>query len=236
MGDYPKQLEKFGSEQSVRAFIEDRYRTRFAEQLEKGIASAQMFSQFYSCFPTLEAFGAAAAKSKDEEEKDGNDDDDEKIGCAETAKFALQWNRTRTVPVTHLDFSLNKVTWLIGVGLIDKLTLIVRCEHQNQDWGGVNEYLGQNRGSIMLQQHKLRDSSMAGRLVSSELSEEGRKNLCLGLRKEYETYFGMLNKAVNISPDDVAKRLELAKKNCPWLELSLENIPLPLADVHGKEW
>ena len=103
----------------------------------------------------------------------------------------------------------------------NKTLLVVRKEHLNDDWISANRYLGQDDQTISVPKTKFRDSSTVRRPVggASELSEEGRKNICLMLREEYDVYFGVLNKVGNIDKEDFAESLSVARKNCgSWLD------------------
>ena len=58
---------------------------------------------------------------------------------------------------------------------------------------------------------KIRDSSSYVNPVKKELNEEGRKNLCMALKREYDIYLSLLVHAKNLS----------SNKDCPWLDISL---------------
>ena len=51
--------------------------------------------------------------------------------------------------------------------------------------------------------------------VSSNLSDAGRKIICQFLVDEIRIYIDLLNRATNLSDDDVLSSLEGLKKNCP---------------------
>ena len=103
----------------------------------------------------------------------------------------------------------------------NKTLLVVRTDHLNDDWISANRYLGQDDPTISVPTYNVRDSSTVRRPVggASELSNEGRKNICLYLREEYNVYFRVLRKAGNINMGDLAESLSLARKNCGfWLD------------------
>ena len=103
----------------------------------------------------------------------------------------------------------------------DKTILVVRTEHLNDDWISANRYLGQDDPAISVPTVKFRDSSKVKQSISdgSELSNEGRKSICIYLREEYDVYFGVLRKAGNVNARDLAESLSTARKNCgSWLD------------------
>ena len=105
----------------------------------------------------------------------------------------------------------------------NKTIFVVRTEHMNDDWISANRYLGQDDPTISVPNENLRfrDSSKVRHPVggASKLSDDGRKNICVSLREEYDVYFGVLQKAGNINAEDFADSLSVAKKNCgSWLD------------------
>ena len=58
-------------------------------------------------------------------------------------------------------------------------------------------------------------NSQAKLPVRSNLSDEGRETLCKLLRNEYILYIDLLNRAVNLSDDDIKSALDDSHKNCP---------------------
>jgi hypothetical protein len=112
-----------------------------------------------------------------------------------------------------------------GQLLVDKnnrTVIVLRTEHLTKDWINVNQYLGQqNKETIPLPVQHLRDSANIDYRVKRQLSEEGRRNICMGLETEYRHYLTLLRRAVNLDAKDVLESLELSKMNCPWLNLSL---------------
>ena len=99
----------------------------------------------------------------------------------------------------------------------NKEVFVIRTKSLWQDWVTVNNLLGSpenvpipdsiNEGKVVNSQGKLP--------VTSNLSDEGRESLCNFLRNEYILYFDLLNRAVNLSDDDIKSALGDAYKNCP---------------------
>lgn len=98
----------------------------------------------------------------------------------------------------------------------DKEVFVIRTKSLWQDWATVNNLLGatedvpipvsNDEGKVVNSQAKLP--------VKSNLSDEGRETLCKLLPNEYILYFDLLNRAVNLSDDDIKSALEDAHKNC----------------------
>ena len=98
-----------------------------------------------------------------------------------------------------------------------KEVFVIRTKSLWHDWVTVNNLLGSpedvpipdsvNEGKVVNSQGKLP--------VTSNLSDEGRESLCKFLRNEYILYLDLLNRAVNLSDDDIKSALDDAYKNCP---------------------
>ena len=85
-----------------------------------------------------------------------------------------------------------------------------------------------NEGKVVNSQGKLP--------VTSNLSDEGRESLCKFMRNEYILYFDLLNRAVNLSDDDIKSTLDDAYKNCPvTMESIVQNNSLANRDLHSEE-
>ena len=99
----------------------------------------------------------------------------------------------------------------------NKEVFVIRTKSLWPDWVTVNNLLGSledvpipdsiNEGKVVNSQGKLP--------VTSNLSDEGRESLCKFMRNEYILYFDLLNRAVNLSDDDIKPALDDAYKNCP---------------------
>ncbi|KAL7490797.1 hypothetical protein ACHAWT_000901 [Skeletonema menzelii] len=99
----------------------------------------------------------------------------------------------------------------------NKEVFVIRTKSLWQDWVKVNNLLGSpedvpmpdsvNEGKVVNSQGKLP--------VTSNLSNEGRESLCKFLRNEYILYIDLLNRAVNLSDDDIMSALDIAHRNCP---------------------
>ncbi len=98
-----------------------------------------------------------------------------------------------------------------------KEVFVIRTKNLWQDWVTVNNLLGATEDV------PIPDSNDEGKVVNSQaklpvrsnLSDEGRATLCKLLRNEYILYIDLLNRAVNLSDDDIKSALDEAHKNCP---------------------
>ncbi len=109
----------------------------------------------------------------------------------------------------------------------------VRTRFLKEDWLGVNEYLGQHRDSIVFPRKISRDSSTVVRPAKNEISEEGKKYLCLALRKEYDIFFSLIHSSENLSEKDKQDSLKVAQYNCgKWVRFDQKS----LYEIHGPQW
>ena len=103
----------------------------------------------------------------------------------------------------------------------DRTILTVRKEFLWQDWISAHRWLGEE-GEIFTADVAMNNSTDVDYPIKSDgLSESGRKNLCLALKEEYRLYLRLLVISANLSHEEVQRSLEIAKANCPWLNLRL---------------
>ena len=94
---------------------------------------------------------------------------------------------------------------------------VIRTKHLWQDWRTVNDLLGSptevpipesvDEGQVVNSQKNLP--------VKSNLSSNGQRILCKLLLNEYKLYIDLINRAVNLSDDDIKTTLEEVQRNCP---------------------
>lgn len=198
---------------------------------EKRIAQKAFGKNYkaYSCFDTLEDF-AMLLRNPDKFEYSSDWEEMVKNRkCSDFAKMCMKGLVNNALQ--HIRFNLATITWNIGVGLtryqpnfnstLSKTSntkstsgaiFTVRSHNLVEDWISVNEYLGQDRRTITYPEKKIRDSSAVTRPVSNDLSEEGRKSLCLALKREYDVYLSLIHSSENLSEKDMQDSLDLAKK------------------------
>ena len=92
------------------------------------------------------------------------------------------------------------------------------------DWIDVNNRLGSKRRVNIPDEHSGGDVVNArGRLpVRNNLLPGGRKIICQFLTNEIRIYIDLLNRAVNLSDDDIGAALKGVQVNCPFVVKSLE--------------
>lgn len=103
--------------------------------------------------------------------------------------------------------------------------LAIRQPHLVEDFRSVNLLLGQDPQSLDLVQDKVRDMSNQTLPVHRSLSPLGQANLCRALEGEYRAYVWFLERARNLSGDDVRQAREYAAQQCPQLSHLWETMP-----------
>ena len=94
-----------------------------------------------------------------------------------------------------------------------------------EDWESVNRYLGDTSETIHGSEKKYRDYRTLDIpdliRVTKTLSESGRKYMCIALEEEYNLYLRVLSLSRNLKDEEILESLNVARKNCPWLDLKL---------------
>ena len=66
------------------------------------------------------------------------------------------------------------------------------------------------------------------------MTEEGRKYLCVTLKKEYDVFFSLIYSAETLSLYDRQESLKIAKSNCgKWLDFGTEKHCKRFMDLNG---
>ncbi|GFH58327.1 hypothetical protein CTEN210_14803 [Chaetoceros tenuissimus] len=179
-------------------------------------------NEAYKCFPTLDSFAFALGTKPTDYNSNINwirrrDD------CSFVAHLAVQG---KVEPMEHLFWNLQKLVHNIPGFTEDKPVMVIRQEYMWQDWPAVNELLGLGREyqsentDIHARQSDYRSRAQRRR-ENSLSSDDLRSNVCSALEKEYRVYFDLLKRAVNLKDIDIISSLEIAKRNCPMLNLKL---------------
>ena len=94
---------------------------------------------------------------------------------------------------------------------------VLRTTHIWQDWVDVNNNLGATSDVNVPEKGSYADAINArGMLpVRSNLSPHGQGIICKFLKNDIRVYIDLLNRAVNLSDDDVHDALEAVHRNCP---------------------
>lgn len=190
--------------------------------------------QLYSCFPTLEAYASFLDDSGNYVDGDWKTQV-ENGDCANVAKKTLHHGIAGGRVMTHAYYDYRKIAFMVReINLQQKTVLVTRVEHLNDDWISANRYLGQE-GEIETPIATARDSSEMNYPVKKILSSSGRRKLCMALESEYKVYLKLVVYAQNLTNEHKDISLELANKNCPWLELKLPRYEMqePVFDEGG---
>jgi hypothetical protein len=195
----------------------------------------------FACFPTLERFATALG---DVNQYPGDDDDNgypfnattvNNTNCTRLAR-AIMDNKV-AIPA-HLYYSFH---WLLQQHIFpttrtkneandgDDATihLAIRTEHLWDDWTTANQWLGQDTvttfSDIRLRKNNDDSSEMFNYPVKREISAQGQERLCRALKKEYQAYMILLQRAVNLSEQQRQDSLNQARQNCPILNLQFDD-------------
>ena len=178
--------------------------------------------RMYTCFESLEEYAQLVGNHSSHFEEKSWRTYHEENNCAGVAKSTL--HHMDIMPMTHNYWDLRQILDQVKSNLKDKTFFALRQEYLWQDWTSTNRWLG-DEGEI-LQGATRRNATEMAAPINMELSEGGRKNLCLALRDEYRIYLRLLVLSVNLSEKEVNDSLLIGRKNCPWL-----NLELPMVDT-----
>jgi hypothetical protein len=167
----------------------------------------------YSCFPTLQSFVDSIGDEPTNVEttvpwyKVPKD-------CTRVARLAILH---KVDGMQHLFWDLNRLLETIN-GMNDmKPIMVIRNEFISLDWQNINRLLG-HEGQMHVAEPpptRIGDSSMFP--VGKDLSADGRTKLCKALAHDYEIYFKLLSRALNLKDSDLEQSVVIAKRNCPAL-------------------
>lgn len=102
---------------------------------------------------------------------------------------------------------------------------VLRTTYLWEDWVDVNNILGATRDVVVPERGSDADV-LNGRgilPVQNNLSPRGQGTICHFLKNDIRVYIDLLNRAVNLSNDDVRAALEVIHRNCPSVLSSLVN-------------
>jgi hypothetical protein len=159
----------------------------------------------YKCFPTVEEFTNVLG--------DYNFREMEKMGnCTLLAKHLL-FNKLHEAH--HFFYDTKFIHQKLPT---DSPLLVVRNEHLWHDWVTANQWLGQDEVAVY-PDDVVRDFSNKSLSVSRRLSDIGRQRLCRALEREYHAYWRLIERAVNLTPEEKMATAEMARKSCPDIRL-----------------
>lgn len=196
----------------------------------------------FSCFPTYEEFAMLVGKDHDNytlsEEEASTHKTTDTTTCSTKAKGIihgdfvngdhLYWNYKNILSLMNgwdKEDNVANVSSGTKESLADKdkednetNILLIRNEYKWQDWIAVNEWLGQEKGTVEIypEMHN-RNSADHEMPVTREVSDEGRLFLCLALAEEYVLYFKLMQLAVNVNVTNIDVSYQKARESCPIL-------------------
>lgn len=103
---------------------------------------------------------------------------------------------------------------------------VIRQESVWDDWTAINKLLAPNRTVVLPTGEAAhgRDTAKLNQPITRDLSNKGREHLCRAIEQEYELFFSLLNRAVNLNATDIQEAREKAQRNCP--NLVKPHVPL----------
>jgi hypothetical protein len=188
--------------------------------------------RLFKCFPSLESFSEFVGDEPDDYYyPDWNNIFINNTNCTSLARAIMHQQVEKS---RHFYNNINYVfDRLEPYPHFQNATILaVRAENLWGDWESANQYLGQERIATFEDLENRRDYKGMILPVSKNVSDLGRKRLCRALHPEYQAYIQFLNRAENLNDNQRRESLETGRKNCPWLNLSLENTTK--ADVAKK--
>lgn len=169
--------------------------------------------QAYACFPKLEDFAQLMQGSSTECNYPYTQGSVVADDCKGLACAALH-GKVRLF--THLFFNYRNILYTKLPTEPPRKIYVIRQEFLWDDWRQLNKLLGQKE-EVVLPQHSsnLRNISGIALPVTRDISEDGRRKLCLALTSEFEAYCKLLQLAININDVEFEKSIEIAEDNCP---------------------
>ena len=95
---------------------------------------------------------------------------------------------------------------------------VIRTKSLWRDWRELNKILGKGKKEVDIPDEGSRSEvvNARGKLpVKAKISEKGKSIICMLLKDEIKIYIALINRAVNLSDEDVKVALEGVQKNCP---------------------
>ncbi|CAJ1943669.1 unnamed protein product [Cylindrotheca closterium] len=176
----------------------------------------KLYPIFSRCFKTLNSF-AKALKHQYQRNTNITLNAAQTLKCEVLASAMFQHKAERLSHHLHYDYRMFSQQLDEGN---KQAVLVIRTEFLWHDWTVINELLGQTPGTVFSNEtSQLRNTTKYALPVKPIIGDEERDYLCESIAPEYRVYFDLLSNAINLNREDVRKMKEIAKKNCPKLEL-----------------
>jgi len=229
---------KFKSDHPESEMTFETYRTDNKRTMNTKSIHFKMYES-YACFPTLQDFAMLVGHNHDNytlTEKELETHKTDYALAAAAARDPTDNNRTcsnlaramihNQLDLTHMFWNYQTVMSLID-GWQDNnikeknkkagIILVMRNEFKWDDWTNVNEWLGQEHGTVATYPgFAMRNrTNEFGVSTSRQLSEEARLYMCNALVEEYRIYFNLLEMAANLNETDVRMSHNKSRDSCP---------------------
>ena len=176
----------------------------------------KLYPVFNRCFKTLDLF-AQALKHDYQRETKITWMAAKTLKCEVLANAMFQHKAEILNHHLHFDY---RMFYKPFKSMKDEAFFAVRTEFLWDDWITINELLGQAPGTVVSNETKqLRNTSKYVLPVKGKIGDTEREYLCKRIEPEYHMYFQILSEAINLNEEDVNKMKEMARTNCPNLEM-----------------
>jgi len=175
----------------------------------------------YNCFSSLKFFALFAAglmpphllKATLGQKIAENGKNFEYLNCTDIARQAINGSEHR---MEHLHWNYQKY---IGSMPASKEVFVIRQEHLWKDWFRLNEKLGEDESHLEIMKSRLTEDrnkrSYKNLPIKNDLTPYLTSHICALLENEIKLYISLLNRAVNLSDEDILESLNDLNKTCP---------------------
>lgn len=167
----------------------------------------------YDCFSSLEEFAMALADNVTSGLKSVTLDNGKiHLNCTQVARDAILGKDDN---FRHMYFNYK---WYLGAAPKNKELFVIRNGYLWDDSRKINNLLGGDGDFTFTAMgtggYHLLDRKKMNIPVPMSLSSKGRSFLCLFLKNEFNLYFHILERGMNLDKDDVSETIKEAKKSC----------------------
>jgi len=168
---------------------------------------------FAGCFPNIEEFALCLDEPKGYNIYHAMVKNNETItlDCAELARDIIMQKEPFVVPHARWGYQ----------SFLDPLpsnteVFFIRTKFLWEDWINVNNLLGSPHNVTVPSENETKRLNARGEVpITSNLSDEGRKTVCRFLMDDIQVYIDFLNRAINLSDDEVKVTLRDLQESCP---------------------
>lgn len=208
-------------DRTISAFVYDHIRNKYARNETISSVKELKYEEAYKCFPTLQRYVELLGDHPNQFHYPHKQNWVTAASCPDLAKAAFH---SRVKIYNHLFFSMRLL--LSFIPKVERQSLYaIRQENLWNDWTNVNKKLGQDDPIYIpaKETNRIRNVAsleMANKMpVKRDLNAFGISILCNALHEEYQAYFFLLKRAINIARSDLQQSIDRAKQNCPDLDI-----------------